>query len=83
MIRYQLYSWKIQKQLYACMIVYTIMGIIMRDGMQKNYGSSALARRDMSEIQVNIYLSPLEVFNCLESYVGGKSCAGLRDLGGL
>ena len=55
----------------------------MRDGMQKNYGSSALARRDMSETQVNIYLTLLEVFNWRESYVGGKFCAGLRDLGGL
>ena len=57
----------------------------MRDGVQKNCGSSdgrALARRDMSEIQVHMYVTLLEVFNRLESDVGGKLLAGLRDLGG-
>ena len=36
----------------------------------------------MSEIQVHIYVTLLEVFNRLESDVGGKLLAGLRDLGG-
>jgi hypothetical protein len=36
----------------------------------------------MSEIQVHIYVTLLKVFNRLESDVGGKLLAGLRDLGG-
>jgi hypothetical protein len=37
----------------------------------------------MSEIQVHIYVTLLEVFNHrLESDVGGKLLAGLHDLGG-
>ena len=85
MIRYQLYSWKIQKQLYACMIVYTIMVIIMRDGMHKKCGSSyreALARRNMAENRRHIYLTLLEVLNRHESNWGGKLVSYLRDLGG-
>jgi hypothetical protein len=56
----------------------------MRDGVQKNCGSSdwrAFARRDMSEIQVHIYVTLLEVLNWRESDVGGKLLAGLHDLG--
>jgi hypothetical protein len=61
---------EIQKQLYACMIVYTIMVIIMRDGMHKKCGSSyrvALARRKMAEIRRHIYLTLLEMLNRHES----------------
>ena len=55
----------------------------MRDGVQKNCGSSdgrALARRDISEIQVHICVTLLEVFNRLESDVGGKLLAGCMIL---
>jgi hypothetical protein len=36
----------------------------------------------MAEIHVHIYVTLLEVFNWLESDVGGKLLAGLHDLGG-
>jgi hypothetical protein len=57
---------EIQKQLYACIIVYTIMVIIMRDGVHIKCGSSyreALARRNMAEIRRHLYLTLLEVLN--------------------
>ena len=76
---------EIQKQLYACVIVYTIILIIMRDGMHKKCGSSyrgALERRDMAEIRRHIYLTLLEVLNRHESNWGGKLVVCLRDLGG-